>query len=61
MGTESSAGFGDAVLACGGTWTAPAPEDENLDEIFENHEPLLDDGDEPGEPGLFSSLELLLE
>ena len=38
-GTDSSAGFGEAVLACGGLCVAALP-DENLDEMLENQEPL---------------------
>jgi hypothetical protein len=39
LGTDSSAGLGEVVLACGGLWVARLP-DENLDEMLENQEPL---------------------
>lgn len=54
-GTESSAGFGDAVFAWGGLWLAVLP-DENLDEILENQEPLL-----CGAEGVRFSSELVLD
>jgi len=38
LGTENSAGFGEAVFACGGLWCAVPPPDENLDEMLENQE-----------------------
>lgn len=38
FGTENSAGFGEAVFACGGLWAALLPELLNLDEILENQE-----------------------
>ncbi len=37
MGTENSAGFGEAAVACGGLWAALPPE-LNLDEMLENQE-----------------------
>lgn len=43
LGTDSSAGLGEVVLACGGLWVARLP-DENLDEMLENQEPLRWEG-----------------
>jgi hypothetical protein len=54
LGTENSAGFGEAVFACGGLWWATPPPDVNLDEMLENQE-LRRCGLGVADGGLFSS------
>jgi hypothetical protein len=38
LGTENSAGAGEAAVACGGLWCAALAPELNLDEMLENQE-----------------------
>lgn len=57
LGTGGTVGFSGVASAAGACWGVG--EDENLDEIFENHEPFRWDGDPPLTATIFSN-ELLL-
>lgn len=53
LGTGGTVGFGGEASVAGAGWAVG--EDENLDEIFENHEPFRWDGDPPLTAVIFSN------
>ncbi len=61
LGTENSAGFGVAAVACGGLWWATPPPEVNLDEMLENQELRRWGDGVPGGCFLSSLLAILAE